>query len=57
MVSHFRHHKIFDRFETGHVTASQFRSELKKFLKPVVTDEEIDNIVAYINSACEETEY
>jgi len=41
IVSYSNQHKIFDLFETGKLTAQEFRNELKKFLKKGTTDEEI----------------
>src|SRR4051812_42647596 len=41
IVSYNAQHKIFDLFETGKITAQQFRNELKQFLKPETSDEEI----------------
>lgn len=43
IVSYSKQHHIFEQFETGKVTAQQFRNELKQFLKPGVTDEEINH--------------
>lgn len=43
IVSYSRQHHIFDQFETGKLTAQQFRDELKRFLKPAVSDEEINH--------------
>jgi putative hydrolase of the HAD superfamily len=43
IVSFEKQHELFDLFETGHVTSAEFRNELKQFLKPDVTDAEIDN--------------
>ena len=42
IVSYHKQNKIFDLFETGKLSAQQFRNELRKFLKPEVTDEEIN---------------
>lgn len=41
IVSYSKQEKIFDRFEKGQITADEFRSGLKKYLKPDVTDEQI----------------
>ncbi len=41
IVSYNKQYHIFDLFETGKVTAQQFRDELKQFLKKGTTDEEI----------------
>lgn len=41
IVSYNKQSHIFDLFETGKVTAQQFRDELKKFLKPGTSDEQI----------------
>lgn len=41
IVSYSKQNPIFDLFETGKITARQFRNELKQFLKPDTTDEEI----------------
>ena len=41
IVSYNKQNHIFDLFETGKITAQQFREELKQFLKPGTTDEEI----------------
>lgn len=41
IVSYNKQNKIFDLFETGKITAQQFRDELKQFLKAGTTDEEI----------------
>lgn len=41
IVSYSKQHHIFDLFETGKITAQDFRNELKKFLKPDVSDDEI----------------
>lgn len=42
IVSYNKQNKIFDQFETGKLSAAQFRNELRGFLKPEVTDEEIN---------------
>ena len=42
IISYTRQHKIFDLLETGKITAQQFRDELKVFMKPDITDEEIN---------------
>ena len=42
IVSYNKQNKIFDLFETGKITAQQFRDELKQFLKPGTTNEEIN---------------
>ena len=41
IVSYNKQNHIFDLFETGKITAQQFRDKLKQFLKPGTTDEEI----------------
>jgi FMN phosphatase YigB (HAD superfamily) len=41
IVSYSKQNHIFDLLETGKITAQQFRDELKRFLKPGTTDEEI----------------
>ncbi len=41
IVSYNKQSHIFDLFETGKVTAQQFRDELKQFLKPGTSDEQI----------------
>src|ERR1043165_9836080 len=41
IVSYNKQSHIFDQFETGKVTAQQFRDELKQFLKAGTTDDEI----------------
>jgi FMN phosphatase YigB (HAD superfamily) len=41
IVSYSTQNRIFDLLETGKITAQQFRDELKRFLKPGTTDEEI----------------
>jgi len=41
IVSYNKQNHIFDLFETGKITAQQFRNELKQFLKVGTTDEEI----------------
>jgi putative hydrolase of the HAD superfamily len=41
IVSYSKQNPIFDLFETGKISAQQFRNELKQFLKPGTTDEEI----------------
>lgn len=41
IVSYNKQNRIFDLFETGKITAQQFRHELKQFLKAGTTDEEI----------------
>ena len=43
VVSYTSQHRIFDLFETGKISTQQFRDELKKFLKPGTSDEQIDN--------------
>lgn len=42
IISYSTQHHLFDQLETGKLTAQQFRNELKAFLKPGITDEEID---------------
>jgi putative hydrolase of the HAD superfamily len=42
IVSYHAQIKLFDLFETGKVTAQQFRDELKKYLKAGTTDAQID---------------
>lgn len=41
IVSYSKQNPIFDLLETGKITAQQFRNELRQFLKPGTTDEEI----------------
>lgn len=41
IVSYSTQNRIFDLFETGKLTAQQFRDELKPFLKPGTGDDEI----------------
>ena len=41
IVSYSKQNHIFDLLETGKITAQQFRDELKQFLKPGTTDDEI----------------
>lgn len=42
IVSYSRQHRIFDQFEKGLLTANDFRKELKQFLYPNVTDDQIN---------------
>ncbi|HWB63805.1 MAG TPA: HAD family phosphatase [Chitinophagales bacterium] len=42
VVSYEAQHHIFDVFEKGGITAAQFRHELRQFLKPGTTDEQIN---------------
>lgn len=42
IVSYNKQNKIFDLFETGKLSAPQFREELRKFLKKDASDEEIN---------------
>ncbi|MCS6934386.1 MAG: HAD family phosphatase [Chitinophagales bacterium] len=42
VVSYARQHPVFDRLERGEISAQEFRSELRRFLHPQVTDEQID---------------
>lgn len=42
IVSYHAQIKLFDLFETGKVTAQEFRDDLKKYLKPGTTNEQID---------------
>jgi len=42
VLSYSTQHPIFDAFDRGTVMAQQFRDEIRKFLKPGVTDEEIN---------------
>lgn len=42
IVSYSKQDKLFDLFEKGQITAQEFRNSLKKYLKPNVTDLEID---------------
>ncbi len=42
IISYTQQHKIFDLLETGKISAQQFRDELKTFLKPEITDDEIN---------------
>lgn len=42
--AHTGHHSIFDEFETGKITASQFRNGIRKITeKPDLTDKQINN--------------
>ena len=41
-ISYSHQVKVFDLFEMGAISSAQFRTELRKFLKPDVTDAEID---------------
>ncbi len=41
IVSYSKQNPIFDQFETGKISARQFSDELKQFLKPGTTDEQI----------------
>lgn len=41
IVSYSKQHHIFDQFEKGQISVSNFHNELRKFLRPNVTDEEI----------------
>lgn len=41
IVSYSKQHHIFDQFEKGQISVSDFHNELRKFLRPDVTDEEI----------------
>ncbi|MCW5907491.1 MAG: HAD family phosphatase [Chitinophagales bacterium] len=41
IVSYSKQHHIFDAFEKGQITEQAFHSELRKFLRPGVTDEQI----------------
>lgn len=43
ILSYSRQHQVFDKFEKGEITAAEFRQQLRHFLKPGVTDREIDN--------------
>lgn len=43
IVSFEKQHELFDLFETGHISVAQFRDGLKQYLKPGVTDAEIDD--------------
>jgi putative hydrolase of the HAD superfamily len=42
LVSYNKQHHLFDKFETGHITAQQFRDELKQYLKDETSDEDIN---------------
>ena len=42
LLSYQQQHQLFDLFEVGKISAQQLRDELKKFLKPNITDEQID---------------
>ncbi|HRG87492.1 MAG TPA: HAD family phosphatase [Chitinophagales bacterium] len=42
IVSYNAQNPVFDLFETGKITAAQFRDELRQFLRPGTTDEQID---------------
>ncbi|MES2619928.1 MAG: HAD family phosphatase [Bacteroidota bacterium] len=57
IISYSREHKVFDRFETGHLTAQQFRNELKAFFKPNVTDDEINTAWNSVFSAYPEKKF
>jgi epoxide hydrolase-like predicted phosphatase len=52
VISYSAQHEVFDHFDKGVISASQFRDVLRQFLKPGTSDEQIDNawnalIVAY----------
>lgn len=57
IISYFKQHKIFELFETGKISAGQFRNELKKFLKEGVTDEEINHAWNSIMTAFPEQKF
>ena len=42
IVSYSKQHHLFDWFETGKISAADFRRELRQFLRPEVTDDEIN---------------
>jgi FMN phosphatase YigB (HAD superfamily) len=44
IVSYQAQLRLFDLFETGRLSEEEFRSEIRKFLKPEVSDQEIDGI-------------
>jgi putative hydrolase of the HAD superfamily len=41
IVSYSKQHHIFDQFEKGQISVPDFHSELRRFLRPDVTDEQI----------------
>lgn len=41
IVSYSKQHHIFDLFEKGQISVSDFHNELRRFLRPEVTDEQI----------------
>jgi len=42
IVTYTHQDRIFDQYEKGQISSVQFRDALRKYLKPAVTDEEID---------------
>ncbi|MBL0310945.1 MAG: HAD family phosphatase [Bacteroidetes bacterium] len=42
IVSYSKQHHLFDWFETGKISADDFRRELRQFLRPEVSDDEIN---------------
>ena len=42
LISHSAQESIFNRFEMGKISAAEFRKELRAYLKPEVSDEEIN---------------
>ncbi len=41
IVSYSKQHHIFDQFEKGQISVNYFHNELRKFLRPDVTDQQI----------------
>ena len=42
IVTYTHQDRVFDQYERGQISSAQFRDTLRKYLKPGVTDEEID---------------
>ena len=42
IVTYTHQDRVFDHYERGQISSDQFRDTLRKYLKPGVTDEEID---------------
>ena len=43
IVAYSHQDRVFDQYEKGLISSAQFRDTLRRYLRPAVTDEEIDN--------------
>jgi putative hydrolase of the HAD superfamily len=52
IVTYARQDRIFDLFETGQVSAAQFRAALRQYLQHDITDQQIDTAWNSIMTGC-----